>query len=354
MRGLLAWMRGWTASSGPGTIAASLRRGPVTWLFLCGALLTGAILVGTAVMIGQFRERALANGERELENTVRLLTRHFDQQFEDSSTIARNIIAQMGIPQMTSPDQLRQELSGIEAHELLQSRVSMLSYIGDVGIFGVSGRLINSSALWPPPAIDISDRPYFSTLRSGSRYMSVLAEAVRRDFAGGWTTVIAHRLSGPDGVFLGVIDRHIDPTSFEKFFASVALGKGAAISMFHRDGTLIARHPHIESMIGQNFANGPLVSGVRAHGGIRTMRVRSPVDGEERLGSAASLRDYPITIVATTTIASVLADWRDQTRTMIAGACLLTLAIGLTLLLIIRQIKRQNREQQQRVVKFKA
>ena len=34
-------------------------------------------------MIGEFRERALGNSERELENTVRLLARHFDQQLDD-------------------------------------------------------------------------------------------------------------------------------------------------------------------------------------------------------------------------------------------------------------------------------
>src|SRR5215831_4249191 len=124
MRNLLARMMGWIAAAdGSRAIAASVRRGPVTWLFLCGALLAAAILVGTAVMIGQFRERALANGERELENTILLLTRHFDQQFEDSNLIARNIIAQLGIPQMASPDEFRQKMSGAEAQALLKSKV---------------------------------------------------------------------------------------------------------------------------------------------------------------------------------------------------------------------------------------
>ena len=59
-------------------------RGPVLWLTLCGGLLVAAIFIGTIMMVGEFRERALANSERELENTVLLLTRHFDQQFEDS------------------------------------------------------------------------------------------------------------------------------------------------------------------------------------------------------------------------------------------------------------------------------
>ncbi|WP_291612691.1 EAL domain-containing protein [Bradyrhizobium sp.] len=324
-------------------------RGPVTWLVLCGAVLSAAILVGTVVMIDQFRERALANGQRELENTVLLLTRHFDQQFEDSDTIARNIIAQMGIPHVTSPDEFRQRLSTFEAHEALKSKVSVLSYIGDVNFFDINGRLINSSGSWPLPEIDISDRAYFSTLRSGPPYQSVLAESVRSYFTGNWTTVVAHRLSGPDGSFLGAMGRRIDPANFEKFFASLSLGKGAAISMFHRDGTLIARHPHVAAMIGQKLFNAPLVESVQTHGGVRSMKVRSPVDGKERIGTAAALRDYPITIVVTTTLANVLADWRDQTHAMIAGACLLMLAIGATLLLIIRQIGRQNRESQQRL-----
>jgi diguanylate cyclase (GGDEF)-like protein/PAS domain S-box-containing protein len=349
MRELLARMTGWFAATAGWRAAPTGRRGPVTGLILCGTLLAVAILAGTAVMIGQFRERALANGERELKNTILLLTRHFDHQFEDSNLIARNIIAQMGIPEMTTPDEFRQKMSGSDAHELLKAKVSKLSYIGDVNIFDVNGRLINSSGEGPLPAIDISDRTYFSTLRSGPPYTSVLAESVRSYFTAGWTTVISHRLSGPDGVFLGVMGRRIDPANFEKFFASIALGNGAAISMFYGDGTLIARHPHVASMIGQKLASAPLVNSVRANGGVRTMQVKSPVDGQDRLGAAAALRDYPITVVATATMANVLADWRDQTRAMIAGACLLTLAIGMTLLLIIRRINRQNRESQQRL-----
>src|SRR5882724_12453108 len=72
-------------------------RGPVLWLTVCGGLLVAAIFAATIMMIGEFRERALANSERELENTVLLLTRHFDQQFEDSDTIAADVISRMQI-----------------------------------------------------------------------------------------------------------------------------------------------------------------------------------------------------------------------------------------------------------------
>ena len=46
-------------------------------------------------MVGNFRERALDNSERELENTVLLLARHFDQQLDDFGVVQNDLIAYM-------------------------------------------------------------------------------------------------------------------------------------------------------------------------------------------------------------------------------------------------------------------
>src|SRR6202022_4756867 len=93
-----------TAAIEPHRITASNRRGPVVWLILSGILVIAGIMIGTAVMVGQFRDRALSNAERELENTVLLLTRHFDQQFKDCDVIANDLISRMKISGMASPE----------------------------------------------------------------------------------------------------------------------------------------------------------------------------------------------------------------------------------------------------------
>ena len=62
------------------SVASAFRGGPIRWLILGGALLIAAIAIGATIMAGNFRERALRNSERELENTVLLLARHFDQR----------------------------------------------------------------------------------------------------------------------------------------------------------------------------------------------------------------------------------------------------------------------------------
>ena len=201
---------GINAAIGSRRIVASMRRGPIRSLILCGGLLVAAIIVGTVIMVGQFRERALSDKERELENTVLLLTRHFEQQFEDSDVIANQLIAQLQFSGIASPEIFRKQMSTPEAHLMLKSKVSVLSYIGDVNIFDAKGTLINSSGVWPLPAISIADRAYFKTFKSNPESTTALAEPVRRYFTGEWTTIVAHKLTGPDGVFLGVMSRRID------------------------------------------------------------------------------------------------------------------------------------------------
>jgi diguanylate cyclase (GGDEF)-like protein/PAS domain S-box-containing protein len=328
--------------------AMSIRRGPALWVVLSGGLLIAAIAAGTALVIGEFREQALRNSERELENTVLLLTRHFDQQFEDCDVITSDLISKLQLSEIASPEAFKRRMSGFDAHLMLRSNTSASSYIGDVNIFDADGELINSSGDGPLPAGNIADRAYFKSFKSDPRSAGVVVEPVRALYTGSWTTVFARRLSGSDGVFLGAMGRRIDPANFERFFASVALGEGAAISMLHRDGTMLARHPHVESMIGQNFKSAPLLATALGQG-ASSRRVQSPVDGQDRLGSAAQLSRFPIVIIASTTVSAALADWRAQTRFMVVAACLLVLVIVVLLFVIVRRLTEQHRESQQRL-----
>ncbi|MGY8633093.1 EAL domain-containing protein [Bradyrhizobium sp. 14AA] len=328
---------------------AAIRRGPVLWLTLCGMLLVAGIFTVTAMAVGEFRERTLANRERELENTVQLIARHFDQQFEDSDVVAADLIGQMNLPEITSPTMFRERMSGPAANQMLRSKISSVSYLGDIAIYDADGDLINWSRAQPLPKINVSARAYFQTLKSDPMAEPVLLESVRSFIIGKWTTIVARRLRGADGVFLGAMVRRIDPDSYQHYFASVALAEGTAISLFDREGKMLARYPHVEELIGRSFKDAPLMQKVLAKGGQQTLRVKGPIDGEDRLGSAASLKHFPLVIVATNITSAALADWRQQTGFMVTTATLSAAVITLILFLIVRQINRQNREAQQRL-----
>ena len=331
------------------SIKTVVRGGPIRWLILGGVLLIAAIAIGATVMASNFRERALRNSERELENTVLLLARHFDQQLADFEIVQKDLISFMRSGGITTTENYKRRMSTEEVHLMLKSKIEALSYVGGVNVFDADGRLINSSAAWPAPPINVSDRTYFKTFKASPQSPAVVIEPVYSRITGVWTTVIARKVMGPNGEFLGAIGRGIEPANFERFFASVALGSGAAIAMHHRDGTLLARYPHIEEMIGRNFKTGPASQQQVFELAYTTSRLTSPLDGKARVISSRALTNFPIVIVATSTTSAALADWREQTSILIAVSGLSVLAITILLFLVVRKLSQQHRASQQRV-----
>jgi diguanylate cyclase (GGDEF)-like protein len=327
----------------------SIRSGPIRWLIIGGMLLIAAITVGATIMANNFRERALNSRERELENTVLLLARHFDQQLRDFGAIQQDLVAYVQAAGIETSEHFRRRMSSPDIHVMLRAKIGGLSYVGGVNLFDSDGALINSSSVWPVPAINVADRAYFTTFKSDPQSPSLLVEPVYSRITGVWTTILAQKLTGPNGEFLGAIGRGIEAASFEKFFASVALGEGAAISMYHGDGTLLARYPHVDAMIGSNFRNGVVHQQVLAKSEHGTTRLMSPFDGQDRLASARKLNNFPISIVATTTVDAALVDWREQIWFLVAVAGLSVLAIVALLFLVVRKLLQQHQFEKQRL-----
>jgi diguanylate cyclase (GGDEF)-like protein len=333
----------------PFSLKHFVRGGPIRWLVFGGVFLIAVITVGATIMAGNFRERALESSERELENTVLLLARHFDQQFQDLGAIQEDFVAYVKSAGIDTSEQYRRRMSGQDIHVMLKAKIGALSYVGGINLFDSDGVLINSANAWPVPPVSIADRGFFKIFKSDPRSPSLLVEPVYSRITGLWTTVLARKMTGPNGEFLGTSGRGIEPANFEKFFASLALGDGAAISMYHRDGTMLARHPHVDAMIGMNFKSGPVHQQVLSKSDHGTIRIISPIDGQRRLASARLLSHFPISVVATTTVAAALADWREQIRFLIAVAGLSVLAIAALLFLVVRKLSQQHQLEKQRL-----
>ena len=330
-------------------LKAFLSSAPIRWLIAGGVFLIAAIAIGTTIMVGNFRERALNSNERELENTVLLVARHFDQQLEDFAAILKDVAAQTRSDRMTS-ETFAGQLATLEWHETLRGKIGAYSDLAGINVFDANGTLINSSDFWPVPDVNIADRGYFHAFKSGTETTPVMIEMARaRISAPGWATIVAHKLTGPQGEFIGVVSRAIAPATFEKYFASVVLGEGAAISMYLRDGTLLARYPHIERMIGSNVRSSPIYHYISSPSGRGTIRLTSPIDGQERIASAYALKNFPISIVASMTVAAALADWREQTRFLILVASFSVLVITAMLFLFVRKLLQQHQTEKQRL-----
>jgi len=81
--------------------------------------------------------------------------------------------------------------------------------------------------------------------------------------------------------------------------------------VFRYDGTMLARYPHVEKMMGEKLApRAPFYALVASGGG--TGRSAGYVDGVARVVSVHPLRDFPLAVTLTVAEDAALTDWRRQ------------------------------------------
>jgi hypothetical protein len=122
--------------------------GPVFWVTFYGVVLIVAIALGTSLMIGSFREREISRSEKELESTVRLLSKQFDQHFEAFEAIPRSVSKYLAA-RSDSPEEFRTVAASEHVHHLLREKISEGIDFAGVNVFDSDGNFVNSSERWP-------------------------------------------------------------------------------------------------------------------------------------------------------------------------------------------------------------
>ena len=227
---------------------------------------------------------------RELENTVLLLPVISTSNSADFDIVQQDIINRFNLGRITSPEDFRREMSGDEAHQMLKSRTGAFSYLGNLTLLDSEGDLSIGPLARRFREVNFADRAYFHELKSNASPDQKYVDFVHSRVSGRWTTILSRRLAGRNGEFLGILSRGLEPIDFEKFFESLTLGKDAAISMLLADGTLIARFPHLESRIGQNFSSSPMIGRALSHGGRATAQFTAQTDGTSGWGPRSRLK----------------------------------------------------------------
>ena len=117
---------------------ALLRRwqgAPLTWLIAGGFVLMVAMAIGTALTVDRFRQNAIESGRDSLENSVRMLARHFDREFADFAVLQKSVIAELESHGITSADIFRSEMATLAMHEVLRAKASGWSDVAGANVF---------------------------------------------------------------------------------------------------------------------------------------------------------------------------------------------------------------------------
>ena len=321
----------------------------IQWLILSAAGLVIAIMLGTGYFAMQYRERALAVAERELNNTALLLSRHFDQQLSDLQHVHDDVVAYMNAGGTETAAEFESKMSTLSAHQMLRAKLAVLPQAGGLHLYNSEGRLINATEKWPAPEVSIADRRYFKEFMSGRPTPDVIIEPAVSKVTGLWTTIFARKIVGRHGQIIGLASRGLRPSHFQDFVASLALNGDTTISVIHRDGTVIARYPRNEKIVGLNVANTPAFQRALALDGNVSGRFKSRVGAQDMVGAVRSLPHFPIMIVAATNTSSALGDWRSQTKLQFCAAALAIVVVVVMIFLIVRQLRRQHVAAQQKL-----
>jgi len=154
--------------------------------------------------------------------------------------------------------------------------------------------------------------------------------------------MLTRRVSGPNGEFLGIVAGVAELRYFEDFYQAIST-EGESVSLFRRDGTILARYPRVEKMIGEKISSqSRWYETVTTGGG--TYRTPGYIDGIARIVSVQPMSEYPLAVTVTISEEVALASWRRQSLIITIG----TLGAVIGFAILFRALAVQFRRLEQR------
>jgi signal transduction histidine kinase/CheY-like chemotaxis protein len=194
----------------------------------------------------------------------------------------------------------------------------------------IAGRLPEAGlALLARAKAETGTRPGFSVPFRGS--------------SGQWTVLVACPIRDPASGITGFGVATLNLGYFEDFYKAVDLTENGSIILHLRDGTVLARYPHVDAAIGTSFGHLPPFRDVLAHGMAGTLLMESPIDGSIRVTAIRALKAFPLAVMVSVEQGSLLAEWRRQAWMLGSSVILASLLIGGLLLMLARRSREAER-----------
>ena len=303
----------WTAVG----MASALSRRPL----LAGVAGTVVAVLMASLSIGtlyQGRQGVLDHARETSANLVAII----------SSDIARNVeIYNLSLNAMVEGAQnpAIMALSPALRHQILFDRAISAAYISGAYVLDAYGNVTAEAKDAPFPAGSFADREYFYAQQrspsAGLYFSHPFASRLRATP----TIGMSRRINAPDGSFAGIALLAMNLAYFNSLLDKLNVGAEGSIFIIHQDGTMIARKPFRENIVGHKIASS-LTFARMANAGSGSYVAVSPVDGVRRLYTFSRVPGTPFIAAVAPAEDDVLGPWRERSR--IVGA--LTLLSGLS------------------------
>ena len=282
-------------------------------LVSCGLIIGLMLAVSGLLLTVNSRNQVIVDGERELKNLVHVLAEETDRGFQAGELVQNDVIGDMVNAGIDSPEKFVANYASIEVHNDLLHRIAGLPYVNGVALLSAHGQLVNVSHTWPVPTVNVTDRDFFQALTSDPTRTSFISAPTKNRTNGDWNVLLSRAYRGSDGRLIGVVNVAMELAAFERFFATISLSDDASVTLFRRDGMLLARFPHIELQIGKAIvpaSSFDTISAAPEYGAAQRVRM---VDGIEQRIALHSAAHYPLIVAVSNSTRATLVYWRTQT-----------------------------------------
>ena len=295
----------------------------VVCLSLCGLLY---------LQLEQSRRHDLDLAQVASSNLTRAMAQQAEDTFMQADLVLTSLADWIQADGFGSPQKARLQ-------KTFARRVQALNQLHGIFLFDQKGQWIVSSFENLPRGPGVSDREYFKFHQQNVSSLAHIGPAIRSRENGEWIIPISKRVNDKNGNFQGVLLAGIKMAYFDQFFKSFSIDDNGSMFLGLTDGTLLARRPFVESLIGTSLAKSEIFEKLLPNAPSGNAMFSSLVDGVVRLYGYRQLDAYPLVVSAASSRDSILKDWNDTAFRSTIIVALVVLGVGLFGWMFLYQVR---------------
>jgi diguanylate cyclase (GGDEF)-like protein len=287
------------------------------------------------LQLEQSRRQDLAVAKVASSNLTRAMAQQAEDTFHSADLVMTSLV-----------DWIQDDGYGATQKPRLQKtfarRVQQMEQLHGIFFFDKQGQWIITSFADLPRGNGVADRDYFKFHQQNESTLAHIGPAIRSRENGEWIIPISKRVNDHAGNFQGVLMAGIKMAYFDQFFKSFSLDDGIMF-LGLTDGTLLARRPFEENLIGTSLAQGRIYQKLLPEAQSGTAMIRSVVDDVVRLYGYRQLGSYPLVVAAASSRDTILKGWYERAFQSSVIIALVILGVGLFGWVFIHQVRNGER-----------
>ena len=303
------------------------------WVSVLAGTVVLAVVALLALVSVNERRAALAAAERNTVNLAVTAEYHTQQLFGRVADLLDESARQVG------------PVDGARREAIVEARLAALPAVRSVLLIDEKGLLRRDNGRSTSP-VDLSRYTFFLRHRDHPDARLTIGRAIEYGPEQQRVIPVSRRIAAGSG-FGGVLVALLDVNVLEEFYGAWDLGAAGAVTLFLRDGHLLAHCPSGGALAGRAFDKGSIFAERLPTAPIGTFTAQLGSEGGEHIVSYRVVGDFPLVVVVSASTAELLQLWRRHVAGYLAAGAAVTVTILVLIWLLLRELHRRELDRAQ-------